>query len=227
MTYQKEVMVKGNVPGYRFSPAKNVFGTPEENPFNECFCTSGPPCTPSGFFNVSLCQYDSPVLLSFPHFLYADDMYRNAFDGISPPDVEKHGFYMDVQPLMGAGLSAKARLQINLAVSQVVDIKQVATFPDIIFPIIWFEEGIEELPDEMTGLMALAAAVPPIARASLTGVLLIVGALLLLIAMWRLVRGAKRFSSLHLAAGHVGPAATPPAPTAQTKDMQMGNVPRH
>lgn len=43
---------------------------------------------------------------------------------------------------MGAALSAKARLQINLAVSQVVDIKQVATFPDIVFPIIWFEEVI-------------------------------------------------------------------------------------
>lgn len=41
---------------------------------------------------------------------------------------------------MGTGLSAKARIQINLAVSQVIDIKQVATFPDIVFPIIWFEE---------------------------------------------------------------------------------------
>lgn len=41
---------------------------------------------------------------------------------------------------MGSAMSAKARVQINLAVSQVVDIKQVATFPDIIFPIMWFEE---------------------------------------------------------------------------------------
>lgn len=41
---------------------------------------------------------------------------------------------------MGAPLRAKARIQLNLAVSQVVDIKQVATFPDIIFPIMWFEE---------------------------------------------------------------------------------------
>lgn len=41
---------------------------------------------------------------------------------------------------MGVSLRARARLQINLAVSQVVDIKQVATFPDIIFPIMWFED---------------------------------------------------------------------------------------
>lgn len=41
---------------------------------------------------------------------------------------------------MGVTLRVKGRLQINLAVSQVVDIKQVATFPDIIFPIMWFED---------------------------------------------------------------------------------------
>lgn len=41
---------------------------------------------------------------------------------------------------MGSTLGAKARIQINLAVSQVVDIKQVATFPDIVFPIMWFED---------------------------------------------------------------------------------------
>lgn len=41
---------------------------------------------------------------------------------------------------MGVTLRVRGRLQINLAVSQVVDIKQVATFPDIIFPIMWFED---------------------------------------------------------------------------------------
>lgn len=41
---------------------------------------------------------------------------------------------------MGTAMRAKARIQINLAVSQVIDIKQVATFPDIVFPIMWFEE---------------------------------------------------------------------------------------
>lgn len=41
---------------------------------------------------------------------------------------------------MGIAMRARARIQINLAVSQVVDIKQVANFPDIVFPILWFEE---------------------------------------------------------------------------------------
>lgn len=41
---------------------------------------------------------------------------------------------------MGVALRARARVQINLAVSQVLDIKQVANFPDIVFPIMWFED---------------------------------------------------------------------------------------
>lgn len=60
--------------------------------------------------------------------------------GISPPDAEKHQLFIDVQPKMGTALRARARIQINLAVSQVRDIKQVASFPDIVFPIMWFED---------------------------------------------------------------------------------------
>lgn len=129
---------------------------------------------------------------------------------------------MDIQPNMGTPLRAKARVQINLAVSQVVDIKQVATFPDIVFPIIWFEDGLDNLPAEMTGLMKLATTVPPVARTVVSSILFAVGALLLLIAVWRLVRGANRLSSLHLAPGHVGPP-----PNKAPKDVALGNINRN
>lgn len=56
-SFEKEVNGSNNVPGYRFTPPKNVFASVDENPENDCFCPHGPPCTPSGFFNVSLCQY--------------------------------------------------------------------------------------------------------------------------------------------------------------------------
>lgn len=202
LRFQKEVVASAGVPAYRFSPPEDVFASYEDKAENMCFCPHGPPCAPAGFFNVSLCQLDSPVLLSFPHFYLANDSYRTAVEGISPPDPEKHALYLDVQPLMGAAMAARARLQINLAVSQVIDIKQVATFPDIVFPIMWFEEGINDLPPEVTDLMNLATTVPPIAHIALTAILLVIGALLLIIAVWRIVRGAHRLSSLHLASGH-------------------------
>lgn len=72
--------------------------------------------------------------------LSADQALREAVTGISPPEAEKHQLYVDVQPIMGTTMKARARVQINLAVSQVRDIKQVASFPDIVFPIMWFED---------------------------------------------------------------------------------------
>jgi hypothetical protein len=38
-------------------------------------------------------------MLSFPHFYLADPKFREAVEGISPPDPEKHRLYIDVQPV--------------------------------------------------------------------------------------------------------------------------------
>lgn len=51
--------------------------------------------------------------------------------------------------------------------------------------------------------MRLATSVPPIAHVVLSAVLLVVGVLLLMVAIWRLIRGAHSISSLHLSSGHV------------------------
>ncbi|KAG6796146.1 scavenger receptor class B member 1 [Apis mellifera caucasica] len=198
LVFKEEVITPGRIPGYRFVPAKDAFASPSRLESQQCFCPAGPPCAPEGTFNVSLCQYDSPVLLSFPHFYLGDPTLREAVTGISPPVERDHQFYLDVLPMMGTALRAKARIQINLAVSQVRDIKQVASFPDIVFPIIWFEDGIDELPEEMRNLMKMAVDVPPIARAAVSGTLAAIGAIVLIGALFFLVRAAKRQEKLHL-----------------------------
>jgi hypothetical protein len=38
-------------------------------------------------------------MLSFPHFYLADPKLREAVEGISEPDPEKHSFWLDVQPV--------------------------------------------------------------------------------------------------------------------------------
>jgi scavenger receptor class B, member 1 len=137
-------------------------------------------------------------LLSFPHFYLADDSIRQGVEGISPPEKEKHQFFIDVQPLMGTTLRAKARVQINLAVSHVDDIKQVASFPDIIFPILWFEEGVNGLPDEVVNLMKLATDIPPKAKSILMIALFTLGGLLLIVSVSCLIRKSNRQNTLHL-----------------------------
>lgn len=46
-----------------------------------------------------LFSLDSPILLSFPHFYMADQSIRTAVEGISPPEKDKHQFFIDVQPV--------------------------------------------------------------------------------------------------------------------------------
>jgi len=52
-----------------------------------------------------------------PHFLHANQSYLNSVSGLRP-DPEKHSFYFDVQPTTGTTLSAKARIQINMAIKR-------------------------------------------------------------------------------------------------------------
>ena len=73
---------------------------------------------------MSACQFDAPIVLSWPHFLGANESFLNAVKGLKPFE-EKHGFWFDVQPTTGTTLSAKARVQVNLA------IKQTDSFDDI------------------------------------------------------------------------------------------------
>lgn len=42
---------------------------------------------------------DSPIMLSFPHFYLADPALRDAVEGISPPEKEKHELFIDVHPV--------------------------------------------------------------------------------------------------------------------------------
>lgn len=114
----------------------------------------------------------------------------------------------------------RARIQINLAVSQVFDIKQVANFPDIIFPILWFEEGIDSLPDEVTDLMRFAEQVPPKIRVGLIVGLCALGVVLLLLSTFCLIRNSHRQSTLHLEGSNYLATAQVDMNKKQNKDNQ-------
>ena len=81
---------------------------------------------------------------------------------MTPADPDKHGFWFDVQPTTGTTLSAKARVQINIGVRQdkaFTGIQHVKD--DTIVPLLLFEEGIEELGDELLDVISEAVTQPP------------------------------------------------------------------
>lgn len=180
LTYQEDVKHHG-INTYRFVPPTKVFGSPEENPRNKCFC-EGDHCAPSGLFNVSKCQFGSPIMLSWPHFFQADPKLLEGIDGLQP-NREKHQFHIDIVPAMGVGMRAAARSQVNLVMHKVDHVSQLKGVRDLIYPILWFEDGIEELSDADTlSLLHMAVHTPETARSIMYPSMLVLGSLLLLAA---------------------------------------------
>jgi len=148
LEFSEEIKDTNGLTAFRFVPPSNVFASPDQNADNACFCKNPNGCdTPSGVFNVSICQFGSPVMLSWPHFFQADPKLINSIDGLNP-DRTKHQFSIDVQPKTGSGLGGRVRSQINIQMSKVEGVKQAEGLRDLLLPVVWFSDDIDEVNDE-------------------------------------------------------------------------------
>ncbi|KAK6644994.1 hypothetical protein RUM43_001270 [Polyplax serrata] len=144
LKYRGDVSKFGVTAGL-YTPSEDALETAQKNVDNKCYCPDvGSYCPPKGLQNINPCHFEAPVFLSYPHFLQADPSLLDAVEGLKP-DVEKHQTVFKIQNKLGVPLEGLVRVQMNLKISKVSNIKVVAKFPDIIFPIMWIEEGVEEL----------------------------------------------------------------------------------
>lgn len=65
-------------------------------------------------------------------------------------------------------MEAKFRLQINMKVDKAPKIAVVKNFPSIIFPVIWLEDGIDDVPLTIRKLIYLATTIADIASHVIT-----------------------------------------------------------
>jgi len=163
----REPKVEQELPVFRFVPSESVFGDVETYPENQCYCADGPPCSRPGTFNISTCQLGAPVFVSWPHFLHGDPSLGSVIDGLHP-DPALHEFYIDIQPKLGIPMEAKARVQINIQMSREPEIPQGAQLGNVLIPVIWFEDGIDKLPESLMDLMRQAVFVPGIVELAIT-----------------------------------------------------------
>ncbi|XP_065581851.1 lysosome membrane protein 2-like isoform X2 [Artemia franciscana] len=189
LTYRGKVERNG-VEAYKFSPPDNVFDPPSMVPEHDCYCPEEGCSLPRGVFNVSICNYGAPIAVSFPHFYNADEKLLEEVIGLAP-EKEKHEFYMDVQPKMGIGIAAKGRIQINLMIPEIEDIQQMVGVPPIIFPVFWFESGIDGLPDSVSQELKLATQGTEVIKNGVCYGLFAIGGLLLLTVAIIAVRREK------------------------------------
>lgn len=144
MKFRQVKCVKHNgIQALRFSPLEETFNSGAEWRENSCYCSSPSSCPPSGIFDLgSGCKANSPVYMSWPHFLHGDPELREGVDGIDPPDRDLHSFLLDIQPDWGTTLAAHARFQMNVRIEK----SSYSSFRNIkksvYLPFLFLEEGI-------------------------------------------------------------------------------------
>ncbi|XP_063632607.1 scavenger receptor class B member 1 isoform X3 [Cydia splendana] len=176
LQYRRDVYKDGIQTGL-YTPPASTFESADVNPENKCYC-QGEKCPPRGLQNISPCQYSAPVYLSYPHFYDAEPSLLDKFEGLKP--VQKtHETYFMIQPKLGVPLEGFVRVQLNIKVSRAPNIyvNSINKFPDIIFPVMWIEEGIHEVTTPIWRWIYLATTVGPIAAPLLTYSMIVFGIL--------------------------------------------------
>ncbi|VEN47346.1 unnamed protein product, partial [Callosobruchus maculatus] len=93
-----------------------------------------------------------PLLLSLPHFLYADEEYVQKVKGISPPNKDEHEIYLLVEPNTGTPLQGVKRVQMNMILRPIQFLDFTKNLPRAVYPLVWLEEGAsltQDLIDEL------------------------------------------------------------------------------
>lgn len=189
LQYTKEVYKDGIQTGL-YTPPISTFECADINHDNRCYC-DGEKCPPKGLQNISPCQYNAPVYLSYPHFYEAEPSLLDGFEGLKP-EKKKHATYFLIQPKLGVPIEGFVRVQLNLKVDRAPDIgvNNINKFPDIIFPVMWVEEGIHEVTTPIWRWIYLATTVGPIAAPLLSYSMIFLGLLVLAIIF---IRAYKSF----------------------------------
>ena len=85
-----------NIKTYDFHIAENIFYNSTLNPENEGICDDD--CLGNGVFNISKCFGGISGILSQPHFLNADDKFKNSIVGMNP-NQDKHDSILHFEPV--------------------------------------------------------------------------------------------------------------------------------
>ncbi len=106
-----------------------------------------------GLINL-LAVRGSPVMLSKPHFLDADDDLRDDIKGIDSPAKKNDEFFIDVEPTTGLVMNAHQRIQVNIEVDTLDEWN--TEHRDLVMPIFWYDEFgtiTDELAEEFVELV--------------------------------------------------------------------------
>lgn len=93
--YETDIELHG-LKGLRFAAGARALDNGTLYDENKCFASDE--SMPSGVMNISTCNYNYPMFMSFPHFYGADESYLEAVEGLAP-EKEKHQAFFTLEPV--------------------------------------------------------------------------------------------------------------------------------
>ncbi|XP_046852737.1 lysosome membrane protein 2-like isoform X2 [Xenia sp. Carnegie-2017] len=136
--YHSTVDVEG-IPLYRF------FAGPEQFKYNADnragFCNpDANSCVPDGLLDVSVCKpLNVPVVVSLPHFLFANKTVIDSVNGMHPNE-EDHSTFISIEPNTGITMQANKRIQVNVALTNLTGITQFENMRTVFLPVLFVNE---------------------------------------------------------------------------------------
>ncbi|CRK96535.1 CLUMA_CG009959, isoform A, partial [Clunio marinus] len=158
-----------------------------DNPETSCYCDKLEKCYQRGIGNASPCYHDLPVSFSQPHFYDADPSLLNQFEGLKPVK-EKHQTTFAVQPKLGMNVNFNLRTQMNLMTGKTKFHEEVQRFNDMVIPVGWFENTLDELTPALELHLKLAMVYLPILMWILSAIFGMIGTLVLINSYRKFVR---------------------------------------
>ncbi|KAI4471424.1 scavenger receptor class b type-1 sr-b1 [Holotrichia oblita] len=149
LTTIEEINFKG-IPG-----VKAIMGPDnmENSGESSCYCINKTrnlagdhDCFPKGFCDMGNCL-KAPIIISFPHMLWADAIYRDTVKGLEPSE-EKHVSFVALEPTTGTPLQGRKRMQFNVPMRPIKEIQVTHHLTAAMVPVLWVEESFD-LPDDM------------------------------------------------------------------------------
>lgn len=101
--YEKDVNLH-EIHGNRFAAGLRAIDNGTYYAENQCYSQG----MPSGVMNISVCNFDQPMFISYPHFYLADPTFLSAIEGLSP-NKEKHQSYITLEPKTGITLEVRKK----------------------------------------------------------------------------------------------------------------------
>ncbi|XP_050533291.1 scavenger receptor class B member 1-like [Daktulosphaira vitifoliae] len=150
LTFHSKEKIKSGIIGHVYTLSPNAFNN--SIPENTCYCTRTP-CMPDGIFDMGPCSTNSPVVISFAHFLHGDPTLLDAVEGLDP-DPKKHEFLWLIDPILGITMETQMRIQLNIQVRNPNGYGSLSKIPDnTILPFTWLEIRTGEISTKLNSAL--------------------------------------------------------------------------